>query len=88
MNNNNNKNTIKLSIFFNGQFWIGVFERQNYQGYSVAQHIFGAEPTEAILYNFLLNSNESITYSNPINSNKVKTIKSNPKRRIREAKKA
>lgn len=84
---NSNKNTIKLTIFYNRQFWIGIFENTIDQNYTVAQHIFGAEPSDAVLYDFLLKFGNSLKYTKPQNNIATKEIKENPKRRLRRAKK-
>jgi len=47
--------TIKATIFFEKKFWVGTFERTDKEGYAVAKHIFGAEPTDPEVYEFVLN---------------------------------
>lgn len=36
---------VKVTIFFEKRFWVGTFERTDKEGYAVARHIFGAEPS-------------------------------------------
>lgn len=38
--------TIKVTIFFEKRFWIGTFERMDKEGYAIARHVFGGEPTD------------------------------------------
>jgi hypothetical protein len=46
--------TIKATIFFENRFWIGTFERTDKKGYAMARHVFGAEPSDAEVYDFVL----------------------------------
>lgn len=36
-----------LTIFHDGQFWIGVFEEEQGDVLAIARHVFGAEPSDA-----------------------------------------
>ena len=47
--------TVKATIFFEKHFWIGTFERTDKEGYTVARHIFGAEPSDPEVHEFVLN---------------------------------
>jgi hypothetical protein len=47
--------TIKATIFFDKRFWLGTFERTDKEGYAVARHIFGVEPSDPEVYEFVLN---------------------------------
>ncbi len=38
--------TIKVTILLENSFWIGLFERNDSEGYAVARKIFGGEPTD------------------------------------------
>ncbi len=46
---------IKATIFFEKKFWVGTFERIDKEGYALAKHIFGGEPTDPEIYEFVLN---------------------------------
>jgi len=46
--------TIKATIYFEKRFWIGTFERTDKEGYAVARHIFGGEPSDPEVYDFVL----------------------------------
>ena len=73
-----------LTVFYDGQFWVGVFERIDADGYAVAKKVFGAEPSNAELFNFTVKDYHSLVFSNPeLNSPQVER-KINPKRRIFE----
>lgn len=44
----------KLTVFFEEPFWIGVYERQFKGKLEVCKIIFGAEPKDYDVYEFLL----------------------------------
>ena len=50
-----NEYTINVTILFENNFWMGIFERNDDDGYAVARKIFGSEPSDAELYEFVLN---------------------------------
>lgn len=75
------------TIFFEDPFWVGVFERNEKGGYSVARYVFGSEPTDAQLLRFAAAEATHLvfsahTYSPPENRTGV-----NFKRRQRLARK-
>lgn len=37
---------IQATIFFDKRYWVGTFERTDKEGYAIARHIFGGEPTD------------------------------------------
>jgi hypothetical protein len=45
---------IQATIYFEKQYWVGVFERTDKEGYAVARHIFGGEPSDPEVYEFVL----------------------------------
>lgn len=42
----------KCTIYFEDPFWVGVFERTEESGYTVARYVFGAEPGQAEILSF------------------------------------
>lgn len=44
----------KLTVLFEEPFWIGIFERQDDKKYEVCRVVFGAEPKEVEVYEFIL----------------------------------
>ena len=46
--------TVKATIFFDKRFWVGTFERTDKEGYAVARHIFGSEPSDPEVHEFVL----------------------------------
>ena len=76
----------RLTVFFEEPFWIGVFERWENGMLSVCKVTFGAEPTDAELYAFLLKNYDYLRFGKPILAT-VRQTADNPKRRQREARK-
>ena len=77
----------KLTVFFEGPFWVGVFERIENGKLSVAKVTFGAEPKDFEIYEFVLKHYYDLQFS-PAVATVVKESKQNPKRIQREIKKA
>lgn len=55
----------KFTIYFDDPFWVGVYEKQDESGYRVARVVFGSEPTEAELYQFILEKYSQFDFSLP-----------------------
>lgn len=47
---------MKLTIFFNGQYWEGVVELAADDRFQAGRHIFGAEPQAAEVLEFVVNN--------------------------------
>ena len=75
-----------FTVFFDDPFWVGILERMEADKLSVCKVTFGAEPTDAQIYAFLLSNYNKLKFSRP-----VKTVQKqkadNPKRRLKNAKK-
>lgn len=76
----------KLTIYFDQSFWVGVFEELDGDKLSVCRMVFGAEPTDAEIYDFILKHYYHIRFSTPVKT-KIKKKADNPKRRQRNARK-
>ena len=76
----------KLTVYFEEPFWVGVFERIEDGKLSVAKVIFGAEPKDYEVQEYIQQYYFSLKFS-PAVDTVVKDIKRNPKRMQREAKK-
>ncbi|AOY77851.1 YjdF family protein [Clostridium formicaceticum] len=71
----------KLTIFFEEPYWKGVFERFNNGKYEVSKIIFGCEPKNYDVYDFILKNYYSLKFSEPMLCNdKYEEKKVNPKR--------
>ncbi len=77
----------KLTVFFEGPFWIGVFERTENGKLSAAKVTFGAEPKDYEVYEFILKHYYDLRFS-PAVAADVKEAKQNPKRIQRDIKKS
>lgn len=80
------KTEIRLTVFFEDPFWIGVFERTENGKLSVSKITFGAEPRDYEIWENVLGNYYRLRFSPSVNAD-VKTKSMNPKRRQREAKK-
>src|SRR5262249_36682221 len=75
--------TIKATIFFESRFWVGTFERTDKEGYAVARHIFGAEPSDPEVHDFVLNHYYELKFGEAKEIN-IQIQRMNPKRVQRE----
>lgn len=76
----------KLTVFFEGPFWVGVFERVSNGGLSVCKVTFGTEPKDYEVWDFILKHYHELKFS-PAVETEVKQTADNPKRRQRNARK-
>ena len=76
----------KLTVYFEEQFWVGIFERIEDGKLSVAKVTFGAEPKDYEVQEYVQKYYFSLKFS-PAVDTVVKDIKRHPKRMQREAKK-
>lgn len=78
--------TIKATIFFDKRYWVGTFERTDKEGYAVARHIFGGEPTDPEVYVFVLTHYQELKFGEPKEFT-LEIKRMNPKRVQREVRK-
>ena len=76
----------KLTIYFEEPFWVGVFEELEGDKLSVCRVVFGAEPTDAEVYDFILKHYYHLRFSAPVKT-EIRPKADNPKRRQRNARK-
>ena len=79
-----------LTVYHDGQFWVGVVEHVERDELSVARVVFGAEPSNEEIYAWVLGHWESLQLSEacvPVDS-RSERMAGNPKRRAREGAKA
>lgn len=74
---------IKAAVFFDKQYWVAVFERTDKKGYALARHIFGAEPTDTEVYEFVLTHYQRLKFGEPKEFT-LEIKRMNPKRVQRE----
>ena len=77
------KHTIKVTVLLENSFWVGLFERNDQAGYAVARKIFGGEPSDAELYDFVLIHFDELKFTEPQDF-KLIIKRKNPKRMQRE----
>ena len=73
-----------LTVLFETPFWVGVYERMDGGRYAVCKIMFGAEPKDHEIWDFLLKNWSKLKFSPPIKAERVEERKINPKRMQRE----
>ena len=73
-----------LTVFHDGQFWVGLAEHVEGGRYGVARIVFGAEPSNEEILQFVISKWAKLTFlgGNPAEASEPAK---NPKRRAREA---
>lgn len=79
------KVTGKLTVFFENPFWVGAFERIEDGRISASKVIFGAEPRDCEVYEWVLKHSADLKFS-PTAAVVIKEERRNPKRLQREVK--
>ena len=83
------RGTMQLTVFFDGQFWVGVVEQHDDAGLKVARHLFGPEPTSTEVFAFvqraILSILDEACVATPGEAILPAPPTVNPKRRKREA---
>lgn len=77
------KSITKLTVFFEGPFWVGVFERIEQGRLSVCKVTFGAEPKDYEVWAFVLKHYSQLKFSPSVDL-VVRDDPANPKRVQRE----
>ena len=76
-----------LTVYHDGQFWVGLAEHVEGGRYGAARIVFGAEPSDEEILRFVVNKWAKLAFfgDDPAKANEPAR---NPKRRAREAAKA
>ena len=76
-----------LTVYHDGQFWVGLAEHVEDGRYGAARIVFGAEPSDEEILRFVVGKWEKLSFfgDDPAKANEPAR---NPKRRAREAAKA
>lgn len=69
----------KLTVFFDEPFWVGVFEKICAGKLSAAKVVFGAEPKDGEVYEFILKKYMQVCFSPAVAAEKSEK-RANPKR--------
>ncbi len=76
-----------LTVYHDGQFWVGLVEHVEDGKHSVARIVFGVEPSNEEILQFVVSGWERLAFFGDKEPDKPKLAK-NPKRRQRDAAKA
>ena len=82
------RNASSFTVLFQPPFWVGIAERWEEAGYSAARVVFGAEPTDAQLYEWLEREWHRLKFSPAAEGERPVPERRNPKRAMREARAA
>lgn len=79
---------MKLTVFFEEPFWVGVFERYDSDCLSVCHVVFGAEPKDNEVFDYVLKNFYNLKFSVPVSGSADRAMekKINPKRLQRDVK--
>ncbi len=80
-----------LTVYHDGQFWVGIIERIEEGRLEVARITFGVEPSNEEILQFVIRNYEKLRFSSSSGIDvevSESTLAKNPKRRQREAAKA
>lgn len=77
----------KLTVYFEEPFWVGIFEKVESGKLMTSRVVFGPEPKDYDVYEYVLQNYSKLKFSKPINMDKTKNKKINPKRLQRQIKK-
>lgn len=75
---------IKVTVLREKGLWIGLFERVDKEGYTIARHIFGIEPSDPEIYLFVLENYDELNFGKP-KEFQLHIKRVNPKRAQKEA---
>ena len=56
----------RLTVFFEEPFWVGVFEQETDGVICAARVVFGAQPTDAKVFEFVLRHADRLRYGPPV----------------------
>lgn len=74
-----------LTVYHDGQFWVGMFECVENGKLSVCKTVFGAEPSNEEIQRLVCDHWNRLRFTRPVMHEVVAKVAANPKRRQREA---
>lgn len=77
--------SVRLTVYFDDPFWVGVYERTECGRLTVSRVVFGAEPTDGEVYGLFLEGWRDLRFSPPVTQGKAPRENANPKRMQRLA---
>ena len=78
--------SLTLTIYFDGQFYVGIFEKTDGNKLSVCKYVFGAEPKDYDVYELILNRYYRLKFSPTVEIERKPVERKNPKARQRKIK--
>ena len=82
------RNMSSFTVLFQPPFWVGILERWDEEGYSAAKVTFGAQPTDAQIYEWIGREWHRLRPSPAAEGDRPAAERKNPKRARREARAA
>ncbi|MFA6867009.1 MAG: YjdF family protein [Clostridia bacterium] len=71
--------SIQLTVYYDGQFWIGLFEKRHNAKLSISRYVFGAEPQDNEIYDLILHNWNKLKFSPTVTVGKKPIVRRNPK---------
>lgn len=84
---NRSDSVSRLTVYFEDPFWVGIYERSDGKRYEVCKIVFGGEPTDGEIYEFLLKNFNRLRFSRSVEAEPIEERRINPKRMQRIIKK-
>jgi hypothetical protein len=75
---------VLLTLYFDSPFWVGVFEHSENGKIETCRVVFGREPKDYEVYEFILKHYYELRFSKPIEAKKQGFKRINPKRMHRK----
>ena len=77
----------KFTVFFENPFWVGIFEVESRKYYEFCKIVFGSEPKDYEVYEYLLRNHHRLKFNGQKLTEKSAEKHLNPKRMQKEIKK-
>ena len=74
-----------LTVYHDGQFWVGMFERVEDGTLSACRVVFGAEPSNEEIQQLICENWNRLRFTGSVQGAEKPKVAANPKRRQREA---
>lgn len=69
-----------LTVLFEDPFWVGIWARQEGPTYTVCRTVFGTEPSDAQIFDWILAHWKELRFSPPLAAERSAVKRLNPKR--------
>ena len=78
----------RLNVYFDPPFWVGLYQREEVDGFRVCRVVFGGEPKDQEVLDYFTRHWRELKFSPPVAGGRSPDRPPNPKRARREAGKA